>query len=360
MFVAQGFIVVAPNYAGYDQSTLSYHPYLNGDQQGKDMVDALTAARKAFPFIKAGDSGALLVTGYSQGGYVALAAHREMQSLGMKITASAPLSAPAAIALLTDYSFSGWPALGSTVFTPLLSTSWQKQFGNVYTTTGDVYEAQYASGIDTLLPSTIPLDTLFATGKLPQLALYPANAVPGPLTPALALFYGANNLVKQSYLTQAANDILANQCPGNALPASAASLGTSSPLACQPLLGFRKAAVANDLRNWLPLRPVLMCGGANDPTVNFLSTQATAGYFRAVGMPATALTVLDLEQSGATDAFSGARAGFAAAKADTAASAGGSASNQAQAVFEAYHDLAAPFCLVSARGFFQSVLAAGG
>jgi predicted dienelactone hydrolase len=68
VFAAQGFIVVAPNYAGYDKSTLTYHPYLNGNQQGKDMVDALTAARKTFPFIDASDDGALFVTGYSQGG----------------------------------------------------------------------------------------------------------------------------------------------------------------------------------------------------------------------------------------------------------------------------------------------------
>ena len=95
MFAAQGFIVVAPNYAGYDKSTLPYHPYLNGDQQGKDMVDALTAARKTFPLIDASDAGSLFVTGYSQGGYVALAAHRELQATGTTVTASAPLSAPA-------------------------------------------------------------------------------------------------------------------------------------------------------------------------------------------------------------------------------------------------------------------------
>src|ERR1700749_5195985 len=35
MFAAQGYIVVAPNYAGYDTSELQYHPYLNGDQQSK-------------------------------------------------------------------------------------------------------------------------------------------------------------------------------------------------------------------------------------------------------------------------------------------------------------------------------------
>ena len=360
MFAAQGFIVVAPNYAGYDKSTLTYHPYLNGDQQGKDMVDALKAARTTFPVIGATDAGSLFVTGYSQGGYVAMAAHRELQATGQPLTASAPLSAPSAISLLTDYGFSGWPALGATVNTPLLTTSWQKQFGNVYTATGDIYELQYANGIDTLLPSLTPIGTIFATGKLPPLALYPANAVPGPVDPSLAIFYGPNNLIRQSYLTQANNDLLATPCAGNALPATAASLNTTAPLNCTPLLGFRKAAVANDLRNWLPQRPVLMCGGANDPTVNFLSTRATAGYFRARGMSATALTVVDLEDTSAVDAFSPARAGFAMAKSNLAASTPGTPADQAAAVTQAYHGtLVPPFCLASARGFFQLFLAPG-
>jgi hypothetical protein len=361
MFAAQGYIVVAPNYAGYDKSTLPYHPYLNGDQQGKDMVDALTAARKTFPGIDATDAGSLLITGYSQGGYAAMAAHREMQATGKAVTASAPLSAPSAIGLLADYTFQGWPALGSTLFVPLLSASWQQQFGDVYGSTGDIYESQYAAGIDTLLPSLTPITTLFANGRLPQLALFPAGATPGPVSPDLSIFYGANNLIRQSYLTQAASDIQANPCPGNALPPTANSLGTTSPLDCRPAVGFRKAARTNDLRNWLPVRPVLMCGGANDPTVNFLSTRATAGYFRARGMPAAALTVVDLEDTAATDAYSAARAGFAQAKSTLAQNSPGSDADKARAVTLAYHGtLAPPFCLASARGFFQGVLAAGG
>ena len=361
MLAAQGYIVVAPNYAGYDKSTLAYHPYLNGDQQGKDMVDALTAARKTFSNIDANDAGSLLITGYSQGGYVAMAAHREMQATGKAVTASAPLSAPSAISLLTDYTFQGWPALGATIFVPLLSTSWQQQFGNVYNATTDVYEAQYATGIDTLLPSLTPTSTLFAQGKLPQLALFPANATPGPVSPDLSIFYGANNLVRQSYLTQAATDIQSNACPGNALPATAASLSSASPLDCSPTTGFRKAARANDLRNWVPTKPVLMCGGANDPTVNFASTRATAGYFRAKGVSTAALTVVDLEDSAAVDNYSTARAGFAQAKSLLTQNTAGSAADKAQAVLLAYHGtLAPPFCLASARGFFQGVLAAAG
>jgi dipeptidyl aminopeptidase/acylaminoacyl peptidase len=82
VFAAEGYIVVAPNYVGYDTSTLDYHPYLNGDQQSKDMIDALTAARSALPTTDAPsttDNGELLVTGYSQGGYVAMATHRALQ-----------------------------------------------------------------------------------------------------------------------------------------------------------------------------------------------------------------------------------------------------------------------------------------
>lgn len=361
MLAAQGFIVVAPNYAGYDKSSLNYHPYLNGDQQGKDMVDALTAARKTLTNIGTADAGALFITGYSQGGYVALAAHREMQATGKKVTASAPLSAPSAISLLVDYNFQGWPALGSTIFVPLLSTSWQQQFGDIYKTTSDVYESQYAAGIDTLLPSLTPTSTLVAQGKLPQFALFPANATPGPVRPELALFYGANNLVRQSYLTQAASDIQASPCPGNALPATNASLNSSAPLDCKPAVGFRKAAVANDLRNWVPTRPVLMCGGANDPTVNFVSTRATAGYFVAKGMPTELMGVVDLEDTGASDAYSTARAGFAQAKALLAQNTDGTDADKQRAITFAYHGtLAPPFCLAAARGFFQGVLASGG
>ena len=49
MFAAQGYIVVAPNYAGYDISTLGYHPFLNAEQQSGEMIDILTAARAAPP-----------------------------------------------------------------------------------------------------------------------------------------------------------------------------------------------------------------------------------------------------------------------------------------------------------------------
>lgn len=47
LYAAQGDIVVALNYAGHDTSSLGYHPHHIVDQQSKDMIDALTAARAA-------------------------------------------------------------------------------------------------------------------------------------------------------------------------------------------------------------------------------------------------------------------------------------------------------------------------
>src|ERR1700675_3742078 len=73
---ARGYIMVAPNYAGYDTSNLSYHPYLNADQQSGDMIDALTAAHSGLSAMNVADNHKLFVTGYSQ---VAMATHRALQ-----------------------------------------------------------------------------------------------------------------------------------------------------------------------------------------------------------------------------------------------------------------------------------------
>src|SRR5688572_23868897 len=170
-FAAEGYIVVAPNFVGYDTSTLGYHPYLNGDQQSKDMIDAVTAARSALPAADApdtADGGQLLVTGYSQGGYVAMATHRALQDAGDTVTASAPMSGPYALSAFCDAIFQGRVTGGSPVNLPLLITSYQKAYSDLYANTTEVYESQYATDIETLLPSTTSLGDLKDQGKLPD------------------------------------------------------------------------------------------------------------------------------------------------------------------------------------------------
>ena len=190
MFASEGYIVVAPNYAGYDSSTLGYHPYLNGDQQSKDMIDALTAARSALPTAEAAattDGGQLMVTGYSQGGFVAMATHRALQDAGETVTASAPMSGPYALSAFADAVFQGQVTGGSPVNLTLLLTSYQNAYGNLYASTTDVYEPQYAADIETLLPSASSLSDLVAQGQIPDDAVFsstPPDAAYAGMTPA--------------------------------------------------------------------------------------------------------------------------------------------------------------------------------
>ena len=372
MYAAQGFIVVAPNYAGYDASRLAYHPYLNADQQSKEMIDSLAAARKALPNIGSADSGKLLLTGYSQGGHVAMATHRALQAAGQTVTASAPMSGPYALAAFGDAVYFGNVNLGSTVFTPMLVTSFQRAYGNIYTNLTDVYEPAFAPGMDSLLPSTTPIGTLFSQGRLPQTALFSSTpptaptpqlqalfnsitppTTPPALAPLFALGFGAQNLVTNKSRVDFLLDAIAN--PDGVVPAV-----TTGGTATAPAHPMRKAFKANDLRNWSPKRPVMLCGGNGDPTVFFnLNTKTMESLWTApspLAPPAGLLTVLDVDSAspGAGDPFAAVRAGFAQSKAATYAAGG------ASAVTQAYHGaLVPPFCNVAARGFFQQVLASG-
>jgi dipeptidyl aminopeptidase/acylaminoacyl peptidase len=162
VFAAQGYIVVAPNYAGYDTSTLSYHPYLVAAQQSHDMMDALTAARSAFSNVGASASSKLFVTGYSQGGYVALATLRAMQAAGTTVTAAAPMSGPYALSAFGDAIFMGEVNGSAVINFTLVATAYQHSYGNIYTNTTDVFSPQYATNIGSLLPSDMTNSTLYA------------------------------------------------------------------------------------------------------------------------------------------------------------------------------------------------------
>ncbi|MEY4747813.1 MAG: hypothetical protein RIQ60_27 [Pseudomonadota bacterium] len=369
MFVAQGYIVVAPNYAGYDKSRLGYHPYLVADQQSKDMIDALAAAKKALPNLlnPVSASAKLFITGYSQGGHVAMATHRALEAAGTPVTALVGQSGPYALSTLVDATFAGAPNLGGTVFTPLLTTSWQKAYGNIYSTPGDIFTTPFASGIDTLLPTALSFNALFTSGKLPQAALFDtsvADALALAADSSFRAFYGTPSLVNTTYALGVAGDVQANPCPTDVPPpASPSASAVESPLACTPGNKFRVAARANDLRTYTPASPVLLCGGNADPTVFFTSSQLTKGYFDLHGASAR-VKLVDVDSTPtAGDGFDLARGGFAQAKAKVASDAAAATSGDAnakqaagvKAVTLAYHGtLVPPFCSAVARGFFSS------
>ncbi len=303
MYAAQGYIVVASNYAGYDISNLPYHPYLNADQQSKDVIYSLDAARTA---LKAGlpsgvsDNGRLFITGYSQGGHVAMATHKAIQAACTAppcVTASSPMSGPYAMEALFDSIVFGEVSLGSTVYAPLVIESYQQAYGNIYYLTGtsaDVYESTFATGIDTLLPGKLSSSQLVAPGgPLPEFALFNSvatgNASLDGLTtfltgssPLFALGFGTPNLLKNSLRVAYANDAFLN--PDHALNALTGGSFTDVLPAASPAFALRVALKTNDLRNWTPdgTAPMLLCGGHDDPEVFF---SVNAGTMQAYWQP---------------------------------------------------------------------------
>ncbi len=353
MFAAEGYIVVAPNYVGYDTSTLEYHPYLNGDQQSKDMIDALTAARSVLPTEDApdtSDGGQLLVTGYSQGGYVAMATHRALQEAGDTVTASAPMSGPYALSAFSDAIFQGRVTGGSPVNLTLLITSYQKAYGGLYASATDAYEAQYATDIESLLPSTTSLGDLKDQGKLPDTALFsstPPDAayadmtpatLPSNLAPVFATGFGTDHLLTNAFRLAYLQD--ADDHPDGGFPTLSDGLPPADP--GHPL---RQALKTNDQRAWTPTSPMLLCAGNADPAVLYLNTELMQNYWSSE----TTVTVLDIDSDvGTDDPYEDQKTRFAAVKEIVELGGGG------DEVLQLYHaGLVAPFCLSAVKSFFD-------
>ena len=366
VFASQGYIVVAPNYVGYDTSTLPYDAFLVGDQQSADMIDALTAARTALPAAGAPtttDGGKLFITGYSQGGYVALATHRAMQAAGMRVTASAPMSGPYALAAFVDAVFEGEVDGGAPVVATMLFTSYQKSYGDIYANNTDLFEPQYATGINSLLPTTMSRSELYGQGKLPQYALFsltpPAPSfaditpatMPADLAPVFALGFGAGNLFTNSYRLAYLMDAQTN--PDGGFPTL-----TTGIAAATPGLPMRAALKLNDLRNWTPTVPVLLCGGDQDPEVYWFNAQLEQAYW-ASQTAAPPSIVLDLDSAAsAGDPYASLKTQFTLAKDVIAAAAitQGDTDNGYAAVETAYHStLVPPFCLSAVKSLFDGL-----
>jgi hypothetical protein len=361
VFAAQGYIVLAPNYAGYDTSSLSYHPYLVANQQSQDMMNALSAARSAFGSLGVSGSGKLFITGYSQGGYVALATLRAMQAAGQSVTAAGPMSGPYALSAFGDAIFMGEVDGGAPINFTLIASAYQHSYGNVYSSPTDVFSPQYATNIASLLPSNTSRSELYSQGLLPQYALF-SNTPPAPqyasitpattpanLAPAFALGFGPSPLVTNAYRLTYLQDEQAN--PDGGFPTT-----TTDVPPANPGIGLRQDLAKNDLRNFDPSAPVLLCGGDNDPTVFYLNTQLMQGYW-AAHAPSAQVTVLDVDSAvGSNDPYADIKNGFAAAKAavEAGAIAGGATDGGQTAVLTDYHaGLVPPFCLFAVEKFFN-------
>ena len=390
VFGAQGYIVVAPNYAGYDVSRLTYHPYLNRVQQSQDAIDSLTAGRQLLRRIggSVGDDGKLFVTGYSQGGFVSMATLQALDEQGHPATAGAPMSGPYALLAMGDEVYLGHPDFGATAYLPLVTNSYAHlEHGSI--DPGQILSATFREAA-TLFPGRIGydgLDKLIANGDLPASAIFQSESTgagaPGfsaQQYPALAAlpegaplykagFDPSRYLVDTAFRAAYVADIDAN--PDGAAPpdGSAPKLATVVPsMPEHPRSLLRQDLEANDLRNYTPSMPLLMCGGHGDPEV-FWDQGAGAMtemlQSKVAAHPGLRFATLDLdtgEKRAGTYVEHGLTASRNAALRSIATRLQGGftafqhavvASKGARVGMEAYHTDEVPYCMVAARVFFE-------
>jgi hypothetical protein len=115
-----GYIVEAPDFVGYGASVGTPHPYLLAAPSAAATVDFMTAADTWRRQARVNDNGQLYMTGYSEGAYVTMAAHRAMQAanaadlapLRVAVTGAGPYNVQVTLDALLDRVRQEQPLLG--------------------------------------------------------------------------------------------------------------------------------------------------------------------------------------------------------------------------------------------------------
>jgi hypothetical protein len=272
------------------------------------------------------------------------------------------MSGPYALVAFGDAIFEGRVPANAPENLTLLLSGYQHAYGDIYAQPTDAFEQQYAPGIESLLPSTTSLSELRRQGKLPEEHLFSSTAPaiefdsmtpatePAKLASVFATGFGANNLLTNDFRLAYLQD--AQSAPDGGFPTSTDGLPPTNPGNT-----LRQALKLNDLRNWTPTAPMLLCAGNSDPVVFYLNTQLMQSYWKSVA-PSAPVTVLDIDSAAASDGlFTRQREGFSIAKDLMRADAvlHGATDGGDSAVLDAYHvELVAPFCLSAVKSFFDS------
>lgn len=365
-YAAHGYVTVAPNYAGFDSSTLNYHPYHDYRQQTADVIAAIDAGRALLAELGGADSGKLFLVGYSQGGWVTMATHRAIEARGGTVTASMPSSGGYPLAAMVDDIFLGRPVQGSPLYFPMVISSYRNAFRNI---PANLFNPRYATAGDDLIPAPVPFVELVKQGKVPETALFESAAPPlpkgaGPKLRALVARTGpefgppqlrvtySRGLGKDALLTDAARlswlqDMARH--PDGAWPNYGS--GAPAPGSRDPL---RQNFIRNDLRGWTPRAPLTMCGGSSDQAVPFhLGGKLMMRYWSSpdTAAPPGRVALIDFDAHATPgDPRAALKANLAALREATVAAKG------EQAWLDAYHQITLPrFCYTAAREWFDTM-----
>lgn len=231
-FAADGYAVLMPDYFGLGKGEKK-HLYIHAETEALAAIDMHRSVRQLNSLLGITWSDKLFITGYSQGGHAAMATHIKMQKdypNEFKVTASAPMSGPYDVSgdqgsvMFKEYSHPG--------YLPYLIYSYQE----VYKLVPDV-NAIFKAPYDTLLPPLF--DGTHSMGYINK------------LLPAIPKDIMTDEIVR-------------------------AFLEDSNFV-------FRRALQQNDVYNWKPEAPVLLCYCKGDEQVSYKNSITAHKTMKANG-----------------------------------------------------------------------------
>lgn len=92
LFASTGFVTAIPDFIGYGASNSTFPPYYDMQYSGSAVVDMLKASKYYLSTLKKTINNKLFLVGYSEGGYVTMAAQKEIETNAdnnLTLTASA-------------------------------------------------------------------------------------------------------------------------------------------------------------------------------------------------------------------------------------------------------------------------------
>ncbi len=248
-----GFVTLMPDYVGYGKSLGEVHPFVLKEALAEDTVRCIKAARVFAQKNGIKLNGQLFVSGYSEGGYVAMAALQKIEADGeMQVAMAAPMAGPYDLNL-TAYGVLSQDTLSVPSFMAFVAYAYTIAYGEALDT---VINEPYAAKLPSLLDGSKP-----RTQIDPQLTTKTT---------------GATGLFKPQFVQQFFAD---------------------------DTQWFRQAVLENSVHAWKPQTPVRLIHCEGDEVIPYGIAQKTAGTMQALGAGNVALVPVEatLKQAGKGD-----------------------------------------------------------
>lgn len=238
-----GFVTLQPDYIGFGDSKDHYHPFVLKKSLANATVDFITAAQKFALDNHINLNGQLFLTGYSEGGYAAMATLQKIEQEGnLQVTLAAPMAGPYAFEAL---------AMGVLSQPTLSVPSFMADVGYAYAIAHDedvasVINEPYASRLEGLLDGSKT-----------------RTEIDAELTTVTT---GPDGLFNPTFV----NDFFTN-----------------------PTNWFKLAAQENNLHNWVPQTAVRLVHCKGDDVIPYGISELTQGTMTALGASNVALVPVE-------------------------------------------------------------------